>query len=150
MLTDTKGTAILHQLFAGYDRWAGEIKHRLSGVLVADRAGLTTGYALDQLQERGELFVGPQTEVYEGMIVGENARADDMDVNPTREKQKTNIRSAMADDAIKLVPPLIMSLEQALEFVAGDELVELTPSSIRLRKRFLDQNARRRENRKKS
>jgi GTP-binding protein len=147
MLTDTKGTAILHQLFAGYEPWAGDIKHRLSGVLVADRAGLTTGYALDQLQERGELFVGPQTEVYEGMIVGENARADDMDVNPTREKQKTNIRSAMADDAIKLVPPLIMSLEQALEFVSGDELVELTPSSIRLRKRFLEQNARRRENR---
>jgi GTP-binding protein len=149
MLTDTKGTAILHQVFAGYDAWAGDIRHRLTGVLVADRAGQTTGYALDQLQERGELFVGPQTEVYEGMIVGENARPDDMDVNPTREKQKTNIRAAMADDAIKLVPPLIMSLEQALEFVSADELVELTPSSIRLRKRFLDASTRRREAKKK-
>ncbi len=148
MLTDTKGTAILHQVFAGYEPWAGDIRHRLTGVLVADRVGQTTGYALDQLQERGELFVGPQTDVYEGMIVGENARPDDMDVNPTREKQKTNIRAAMADDAIKLVPPLIMSLEQALEFVSADELVELTPSSIRLRKRYLDQNMRKREARK--
>jgi GTP-binding protein len=148
MLTDTKGTAILHQVFSGYEPWAGEIKHRMTGVLVADRTGLTTGYALDQLQERGELFVGPGTEVYEGMVVGENARSDDMDVNPTREKQKTNIRAAMADDAIKLVPPLIMSLEQALEFVSADELVELTPTSIRLRKRFLDQHTRRREARK--
>ena len=148
MLTDTKGTAILHQVFAGYEPWAGEIRHRLTGVLVADRAGAATGYALDQLQERGELFIGPGTEVYEGMVIGENARPDDMDVNPTREKQKTNIRAAMADDAIKLVPPLIMSLEQALEFVSADELVELTPTSIRLRKRYLDQNTRRREARK--
>ncbi len=148
MLTDTKGTAILHQLFAGYEPWAGDIKHRLSGVLVSDRAGVTTGYALDQLQERGEMFVGPQTEVYEGMVVGENARSKDMDVNPTREKQKTNIRSAMADEAIRLVPPHIMSLEQVLEFVASDELVELTPTSIRLRKRFLSENQRRREAKK--
>jgi GTP-binding protein TypA/BipA len=150
LLTDTKGTAILHHVFANYEPWMGEIKHRLSGVLVADRTGNTTGFALDNLQERGELFVGPGTEVYEGMIVGENARAEDIDVNPTKEKQKTNIRSAMADEAIKLVPPRILSLEQALEFVASDELVELTPSSIRLRKRFLSEADRRRENRKKN
>jgi len=150
LLTDTKGTAILHHVFANYEPWMGEIKHRLSGVLVADRTGNTTGFALDNLQERGELFVGPGTEVYEGMIVGENARAEDIDVNPTKEKQKTNIRSAMADEAIKLVPPRVLSLEQALEFVASDELVELTPSSIRLRKRFLSEADRRRENRKKN
>ena len=150
MLTDTKGTAILHQVFAGYEPWAGEIRHRLTGVLVADRTGITTGYALDQLQDRGELFVSPGAEVYEGMIVGENARAEDIDVNPTREKQKTNIRAAGADDAIKLVPPRILSLEQALEFVAGDELVELTPTAIRLRKRLLDQHSRRRDSRKRS
>jgi GTP-binding protein len=149
MLTDTKGTAILHHVFAGYEPWAGEIRHRLTGVLVADRAGVTTGYALDQLQERGELFVGPGTEVYQGMVVGENARQDDIDVNPTREKQKTNIRAAMQDDAIRLVPPRQMSLEQALEFISADELVELTPHSIRLRKRFLDPNVRKREARKR-
>jgi GTP-binding protein len=144
LLTDTKGTAILHHVFASYEPWAGEIRHRMTGVLVADRSGVTMSYALDGLQERGELFVGPGAEVYEGMIVGENARSDDMDVNPTREKQKTNIRAAGADDAIKLVPPRILSLEQALEFVSIDELVELTPASIRLRKRILDANGRRR------
>jgi GTP-binding protein len=148
LLTDTKGTAILHSVFAAYEPWAGEIRHRLTGVLVADRTGATTAYALDQLQERGELFTGPGAEVYEGMIVGENARSDDMDVNPTREKQKTNIRAAGADEAIKLVPPRILSLEQALEFVSMDELVELTPSSIRLRKRTLDKNQRGRDRRK--
>jgi len=118
-------------------------------VLVADRSGNTTGYALDQSQERGELFVGPGTEVYQGMVVGENARQEDIDVNPTREKQKTNIRSAMADDAIRLVPPRPMSLEQALEFIAADELVELTPGSIRLRKRYLDPTVRKREAKKR-
>jgi GTP-binding protein len=121
----------------------------MTGVLVADRTGKTTGFALDNLQERGELFVAPGAEVYEGMIVGENSRSEDIDVNPTREKQKTNIRAAMADEAIKLVPPRILSLEQALEFVAADELVELTPGSIRLRKRFLAEADRRREARKK-
>ena len=145
MLTDTKGTAILHHVFAGYEPWAGEIRHRMTGVLVADRAGVTTSYALDQLQERGELFIGPGTEVYEGMIVGENARHDDMDVNPTKEKQKTNIRAAGSDDAIRLVPHRVLSLEQALEFVSVDELVELTPVSIRLRKRTLDRAVRGRE-----
>jgi len=148
LLTDTKGTAILHHVYAGHEPWMGEIRHRLTGVLVSDRAGSATAYALDQLQDRGEMFVDPQTEVYQGMIVGENARADDMDVNITREKQKTNIRAASADEAIKLVPPLIMSLEQALEFIAGDELVELTPGSIRLRKRQLDPNLRKREAKK--
>ena len=108
----------------------------------ADRIGTTTGYALDQLQERGELFVGPGTEVYEGMVVGENARPGDMDVNPTREKQKTNIRTHAADEAIRLVPPRQLSLEQAIERVGVDELVEVTPTSIRLRKRVLDAAAR--------
>jgi GTP-binding protein len=150
LLTDTKGTAILHHVYAGHEPWMGEIRHRLTGVLVSDRSGNATAYALDQLQDRGEMFVDPQTEVYQGMIVGENARPDDMDVNITREKQKTNIRAASADEAIKLVPPLIMSLEQALEFIAGDELVELTPSSIRLRKRQLDSNLRKREAKKKA
>ncbi|MGH2759190.1 MAG: translational GTPase TypA [Actinomycetota bacterium] len=144
LLTDTKGTAILHHVFASYEPWAGEIRHRVTGVLVADRSGLTTSHALDSLQERGELFVAPGTEVYEGMIVGENARQEDMDVNPTREKQKTNIRAASADEAVRLVPPRILSLEQALEFVSSDELVELTPGSIRLRKRILDIAGRRR------
>jgi GTP-binding protein TypA/BipA len=142
LLTETKGTAILHHLFDGYDQWAGEIHHRLTGVLVADRIGTTTGYALDQLQQRGELFVGPGTEVYEGMIIGESARADDIDVNPTREKQKTNMRTHAADEAIRLVPPRQLSLEQALEFIAVDELVEVTPRSTRLRKRTLDAAAR--------
>lgn len=145
LLTDTKGTAILHHLFAGYEPWAGEIRHRLTGVLVADRSGVTTSHALDGLQARGELFVGPGAEVYEGMVVGENSRPDDLDVNPTKEKQKTNIRAAGSDEAIKLVPPRTLSLEQALEFVSTDELVELTPTSIRLRKRVLDKNARGRE-----
>jgi GTP-binding protein TypA/BipA len=142
LLTETKGTALLHHLFDGYGEWAGEIHHRLTGVLVADRTGTTTGYALDQLQERGELFVGPGTEVYEGMVVGENARTEDIDVNPTREKQKTNIRTHAADEAIRLVPPRQLSLEQALEFISIDELVEVTPASTRLRKRVLDGAAR--------
>jgi GTP-binding protein len=106
---------------------------------------VSTSYALDGLQERGELFIGPGVEVYEGMIVGENARPDDIDVNPTREKQKTNIRAAAADEAIRLVPPRVLSLEQALEFVSADELVELTPTSIRLRKRILVKHERRKK-----
>jgi GTP-binding protein len=138
LLTTTRGTALLHHLFDGYDTWAGEIHHRVNGALVADRTGTTTGYALDQLQERGELFVGPGTRVYEGMVIGENARLGDMNVNPTREKQKTNIRTHAADEAIRLVPPRQLSLEQAIERVGDDEFVEVTPSSIRLRKRVLD------------
>ena len=142
MMTETRGTAVIHSVFAGYEPWAGEITQRLSGVLVADKPGVTTGYALYDLQERGEMFLGPGVEVYEGMIIGENARPDDMNVNPTKEKKKTNIRTHAADEAIRLVPPRQMSLEQALEFIAPDELVEVTPVNIRLRKRELDQRKR--------
>jgi GTP-binding protein TypA/BipA len=142
MLTETRGTAVIHSVFAGYEPWAGEITHRMTGVLVADKPGVTTGYALYDLQERGEMFLGPGVEVYEGMIIGENSRPDDMNVNPTKEKKKTNIRTHAADEAIRLVPPRQMSLEQALEFIAADELVEVTPASIRLRKRELDQRKR--------
>ena len=138
MLTETRGTAIIHSTFAGYDPWTGEVTHRVAGVLVADRLGTTTAYALYDLQERGVLFVGPGIEVYEGMIVGENARTEDMNVNPAKEKKKTNIRTHAADEALRLVPPKTVSLEQALEFIAEDELVEVTPSHIRLRKRQLD------------
>ncbi|HVE75996.1 MAG TPA: translational GTPase TypA [Actinomycetota bacterium] len=142
MLTETRGTAIIHSVFAGYAPWAGDVTHRITGVLVADRLGKTTSYALYDLQERGELFVGPGVEVYEGMIVGENARTEDMNVNPTKEKKKTNIRTHAADEALRLVPFRIMSLEQSLEFIAADELVEITPQNIRLRKRELDQRKR--------
>ena len=142
MLTETRGTALVHSVFSGWEPWAGEITHRLSGALVADRIGTTTAYALYDLQERGELFVGPGVDVYEGMIIGENARNDDMNVNPTKEKKKTNIRTHAADEALRLVPPRPMSLDQALEFIDGDELVEVTPQSVRLRKRELDQRKR--------
>ena len=138
LLTATRGTAILHHLFDGYDAWAGPINDRVNGALVADRIGTTTGYALWQLQERGELFVGPGTQVYEGMVIGENARPEDIDVNPTREKQKTNFRTHAADEAIRLVPPTVLSLEQAIERVGPDELVEVTPTQLRLRKKVLD------------
>jgi GTP-binding protein len=144
MLTETKGTALIHSVFAGYEPWAGEISHRLTGALVADRRGVTTAYALYDLQERGELFVGPGVEVYEGMIVGENARAEDLDVNPTREKRKSNIRTHASDESLRLIPPSSLSLEQSLEFISTDELVEVTPSSIRLRKRELDKRRRHR------
>ena len=142
MLTETRGTAIIHAIYAGYDSWAGEIPHRMSGALVADRLGETTAYALYDLQERGELFVGSGVQVYEGMIIGENSRTEDMNVNPTKEKKKTNIRTHAADEALRLVPPRPLSLENALEFMAGDELVEVTPKSIRLRKAELDQRLR--------
>ena len=138
LLTETRGTALLHHLFDGYDEWAGPIHHRLVGALVADRVGTTTAYALGQLQDRGELFLGPGVEVYQGMVIGANSRTDDIDVNPTREKQKTNMRTHAADEAIRLVPPRQLSLEQAIEHVNGDELVEVTPTSTRLRKRVLD------------
>ena len=142
LLTETRGTALFNQLFDGYDEWAGEIQHRQGGALVADRVGTTTAYALDQLQERGELLVGPGTEVYQGMVIGQNSRPDDIDVNPTREKQKTNMRTHAADEAIRLVPPRQLSLEQAIERAGTDELVEVTPRSIRLRKQVLDAAAR--------
>jgi GTP-binding protein len=145
LLTDTRGTALLHQIGEGYGPWAGDVTHRTSGVLVSDRAGTSNAYALFSLQERSELFIGSGVEVYEGMIVGENSRSGDMDVNPTKEKKLTNIRTHAHDEALRLTPPRPITLESALEFIAGDELVEVTPESIRLRKRILPQHDRRRE-----
>ena len=144
LLTATRGTALMHQHHAGWTPWVGELPSRKGGAMIADREGTTTGYALDNLQQRGELFVGPGEKVYEGMVVGENARADDMHVNVVREKQKTNIRTHSADEAIKLVPPRDITLESAIEFIADDELVEVTPESLRLRKRILKEADRRR------
>jgi GTP-binding protein len=142
MLTDTKGTAIMNSLFHGYIEWQGEIPSRPTGSLVADRAGKTTGYAIFNLQERGEIFVTPGTEVYEGMVVGENARDADLNVNIVKEKKLTNMRASTADEAIRLVPPRILNLEQAIEFIRDDEFVEVTPKSIRLRKKILKANQR--------
>ncbi len=141
-LTETRGTGIAHHISEGYEPWAGEIRSRNSGSLVADRKGAATAYAMTSLQERGTMFVEPTTEVYEGMIVGENSRADDMDVNITKEKQQTNIRSATSDNFEKLIPPRKLSLEQCLEFCREDECVEVTPDSVRIRKVILDQNER--------
>jgi GTP-binding protein len=141
-LTDTKGTGIMNHLFAGWEPWHGAIAARAAGVLVADRPGVATAYAIFNLQERGEIFVAPGTPVYEGMIVGENARQNDMDVNVTKEKKQTNMRASTADEAIRLIPPRQLSLEQAIEFINDDELVEVTPRSIRLRKRVLAGNLR--------
>jgi GTP-binding protein len=145
LLTDTRGTALLHQIGEGYGPWAGEVTHRTSGVLVSDRAGTSNAYALFNLQERAELFIGSGVEVYEGMIVGENSRSGDMDVNPTKEKKLTNIRTHAHDEALRLTAPRPLTLESSLEFIGGDELVEVTPTSIRLRKRLLSQHDRRRE-----
>ncbi len=133
-LTDTRGTGIAHHVFEGYEPWAGEIKSRSQGSLVADRTGAVTAYAMTNLQERGVLFIEPTTDVYEGMIVGENSRADDMDVNITKEKKQTNIRSATSDNFEKLIPPKKLSLEQSLEFCREDECVEVTPDAVRIRK----------------
>ncbi len=141
-LTDTRGTGIAHHVFEGYEPWAGDISTRPSGSLVADRAGAATSYAMTNLQERGILFVEPTTEVYEGMIVGENSRDDDMDVNITKEKKQTNVRSSTADNFEKLIPPKRLSLEQCLEFCREDECVEITPSHVRIRKVILDANER--------
>jgi GTP-binding protein len=141
-LTDTRGTGILNHLFDGWDVWQGEIAHRTNGALVSDRSGRTTAYAIEGLQPRGELFVAPGEEVYEGMVVGENARPNDLDVNITKEKKLTNMRASGSDDAVRLVPPRIMNLEQALEFIREDEMVEVTPHSFRLRKRILPANRR--------
>ena len=141
-LTETRGTGQLHHIFEGYEPWHGELRTRPNGSLVADRRGPTTAYALTNLQERGALFVGPGVEVYEGMIVGENARSEDMDVNPTKEKKLTNMRAAAADETVRLVPPLQLSLEQALEFIREDECAEVTPANVRLRKVILDQSDR--------
>ena len=142
ILTDTRGTAIMNSLFHGYIEWQGEIPTRPTGSLVADRPGKSTGHAIFNLQERGEIFVMPGTEVYEGMIIGENARDNDLDVNIVKEKKLTNMRASTADEAIRLVPPRILNLEQAIEFIRDDEFVEVTPQSIRLRKKVLKANQR--------
>jgi len=141
-LTETKGTGLLNTLFLRFDKWLGDMKGRGTGSLISDRMGETTTYALYALQERGALFVNPQTKVYEGMIIGENARAVDLDVNAIKEKKLTNMRTSSADEAMRLVPVKDLSLEEALEFIADDELVEVTPKSIRLRKRVLKPNER--------
>ena len=145
LLTETRGTALLHQLGEGYGPWAGEVTHRTNGVLVADRAGTSNAYALFSLQERSELFIGAGVDAYEGMVVGENARSGDMDVNVTKEKKLTNIRTHAHDEALRLTPPRPMTLESAIEFIGDDELVEVTPGSIRLRKRLLSMHDRRRQ-----
>ena len=141
-LTDTRGTGILHHLFAGWEPWHGPIAGRPTGALVADRAGRTTAYAISNLQERGEIFVPAGAEVYEGMVVGENARPADLDVNVTREKKLTNMRASTAEEALRLVPPRLLNLEQSIEFIDDDELVEVTPRGIRIRKRVLAANRR--------
>ena len=141
-LTETRGTGIAHHVFDKYEPWAGEIRARGSGSLVADRSGAATAYAMTNLQERGVMFVEPTTEVYEGMIIGENSRADDMDVNITKEKQQTNIRSATSDNFEKLIPPRKLSLEQCLEFCREDECVEVTAEHVRIRKLVLNQHDR--------
>ena len=146
LLTDTRGTIVINSLFDGYTEWMGEIPRRPTGALVADRAGVTTAYALYNLQERGELFVAPGVEVYEGMIIGENSRDNDLDVNAVREKKLTNIRASTADIAIRLVPLRALNLEQAITFIAEDEFVEVTPKSLRLRKKTLQSNLRPRKN----
>jgi GTP-binding protein len=144
MLTDTRGTIVMNSLFDGYTEWQGEIPHRPTGALVADRAGVSTAYALWGLQERGELFIGSGVDLYEGMIVGENAKDTDLDVNAVREKKLTNMRASTADEAIRLVPFRQLNLEQAIEFIADDEFVEITPKSLRLRKKVLQANRRKR------
>jgi GTP-binding protein len=136
-LTDTRGTGLLNHLFDGYDEWQGDIPHRQSGALVADRTGRTTGYAIDNLQARGVMFLGPGEQVYESQVVGENSRDNDLDVNITKEKKLTNMRASSADESIRLTPPRIMNLEQCLEWIREDELLEVTPKSLRLRKRAL-------------
>jgi len=145
LLTETRGTALLHQIGEGYGPWAGDVTHRTNGVLVADRTGTSNAYGLFNLQERSELFIGSGVDVYEGMVIGENARSGDMDVNATKEKKLTNIRTHAHDESLRLTPPRPLTLEAALEFIAEDELVEVTPTSIRLRKRLLAKHERERE-----
>jgi len=137
-LTETRGTGLLHHVHERYEPWHGELRTRPTGSLVADRRGATTGFALANLQERGTMFVGPGTQVFEGMIVGENSRSDDMDVNPTKEKKLTNMRQSSGDVLVPLIPHRVLSLEQALEFCREDECVEVTPAAVRLRKVELD------------
>jgi GTP-binding protein len=144
LLTETRGTALLHPIGEGYGPWAGEVTHRMTGVLVSDRSGVSNAYGLFNLQERAGFFIGSGADVYEGMVVGENSRPDDMDVNATKEKKLTNMRTHSHDEALRLTPPRELTLESAIEFIGVDELVEVTPKSIRLRKRVLSQHDRRR------
>ena len=141
-MTDTKGTGIMNHIFSSWEPWHGAIPARATGALVADRPGVATAYAIYNLQERGEIFVEPGTPVYEGMIIGENSRPNDMDVNVTKEKKQTNMRASTADEAIRLIPPRKLGLELSIEFINDDELVEVTPASIRLRKKILAANMR--------
>jgi GTP-binding protein len=141
-LTETRGTGVLHHIFDGWEPWHGELKTRRNGSMVADRRGLTTTFALMNLQERGTLIVGPGEDVYEGMVIGENARQEEMDVNPTKEKKLNNIRSSTAEEFERLTPVTIFSLEHALEFISDDECVEVTPKVVRLRKVILPQAER--------
>ncbi len=141
-LTDTKGTGIMNHIFAGWEPWAGPIPARPTGALVADRTGVATAFAISNLQDRGEIFIDPATEVYEGMLIGENSRNNDLDVNVTKEKKQTNMRASTADEAIRIIPPRKLGLEGAIEFINDDELVEITPKSIRLRKKVLAANQR--------
>jgi len=141
-LTQTRGTGIMNHLFDGYETWQGEIASRITGALVADRTGRATAYAIANIQERGELFIAPGEQVYEGMLAGESSRAADIDVNITKEKKLTNMRASTSDIAVQIVPPRALSLEQAIEFLRDDELLEVTPTSFRLRKRVLKANAR--------
>ena len=142
LLTDTRGTAVMNSLLEGWVEWQGEVLRRQTGVLVADRTGHARAYALSNLEDRGELFLAPGTEVYEGMIAGENSRPDDIDVNVTKPKKLTNMRASTSEEAVRLTPPRQLNLEQALEFIGDDELVEVTPGAIRLRKRILPANQR--------
>jgi GTP-binding protein len=146
-LTDTRGEGILHHNFAAWGPWAGPLRGRSRGVLVADREGVAVGFALFNLQERATMFVSPGDAVYGGMVVGENARTDDMDVNVSKEKKLTNMRTTASDENIKLEPPRQITLELALEFIQDDELIEVTPDGIRLRKRILDTNKRKKAQR---
>jgi len=145
-LTETRGTGLMHHIFHGWEPWHGPIPSRPTGALVSDRSGPATAYAIFGLQERGEMFVDPAAQVYEGMLVGENSRDNDLDVNITREKKQTNMRASSADEGIRLIPPRRLSLEQAIEFINDDELVEITPKFLRLRKRVLASNMRPRKN----
>jgi GTP-binding protein TypA/BipA len=147
-LTETRGTGLLHHVFDRYEPWYGELRTRPTGALVADRRGAATGFALANLQERGTMFIGPSTEVYEGMIVGENSRSEDMDVNPTKEKKLTNMRQSSGDVLVPLIPHRQLSLEQSLEFCREDECVEVTPAAIRMRKVLLSGTDRVRSQRK--
>jgi GTP-binding protein len=142
MLTETRGTIVMNSLFDGYTEWLGVIPQRASGVLTSDRNGSTTTYALNSLQERGELFIGPGVEVYEGMIIGQHSRENDLDVNAVREKKLTNMRASTSDEGVRLIPFRTLNLEQSIEFIADDELVEITPKSLRLRKKILQAGKR--------